>query len=175
MNFHTCEYYTQMVKTLDEWTTAYIALGSNLFNKTENLSKAIEYLGNIEGLRVIKCSDFIETKAEGFETEHDFLNAVVEIESKISPEYLLNELLCIEKEMGRVRSENGYSDRPIDLDIIAFGKMIYKSKNLIIPHPEMHCRTFVLIPLSEINKEWKHPVLNKSAIELQMELKNRSV
>jgi 2-amino-4-hydroxy-6-hydroxymethyldihydropteridine diphosphokinase len=159
-----------MVKTLDEWTTAYIALGSNLFNKNENLSKAIDQLDAINGLKVVMCSKFVATKAEGFETEHDFLNAVVQVESNISPEYLLNELLSIERDMGRVRSEKGYSDRPIDLDIIAFGEIIYKSEKLAIPHPEMHKRSFVLAPLVEINKDWLHPRLNITAEKLLMEL-----
>lgn len=166
LNSHTYENYTQMVKALDEWRVAYLALGSNMHNKKQNLITAIESIKGCDGIRVVKQSHFLETKAEGFESENDFLNAVIEVETNLYPEILLQHLLLIESEMGRVRKDSGYEDRPIDLDILSYGEMIYNTKTLSIPHSEMHTRRFVLEPMCELNAQWRHPKLNKTAQEL---------
>jgi 2-amino-4-hydroxy-6-hydroxymethyldihydropteridine diphosphokinase len=161
-----------MVKALDEWTTVYIALGSNLYNKEENMSKAINFIEGLDNIRLVKQSGFLATKAEGFHSDNDFLNAVVQVDCKMYPENLLRELLAIEQQMGRERKEPGYSDRPIDLDIIAFGNMVYKSRALTLPHPEMHKRRFVLQPLCDIAPTWIHPKLNIGAEELLRLIQN---
>lgn len=159
-----------MVKALDEWITAYIALGSNLLNKDQNLRHAIDAINELHLVEVQKQSDFLRTKAQGFETDNDFLNAVVEVRTRLYPEELLGKLLAIEQEMGRVRNATGYTDRPIDLDIIAFADVVYQSKSLSLPHPEMHRRDFVLKPMCEIAPNWMHPRANKSALHLLSEL-----
>lgn len=170
MNFHNSEYYTPMVKALDEWITVYIALGSNLFDKSANLEKSIDILSGLNQVEIVQTSTFLMTKAQGFDTENDFVNAVIEIKTKLYPEHLLQELLAIEQRLGRERVSSGYTDRPIDLDIVAFGDILYESEALTIPHPEMHKRDFVLRPMCEIAPNWRHPKLNKSATLLLSEL-----
>lgn len=159
-----------MVKALDKWSTVHIALGSNMYGKKQNLDTALEHMQKIDGLEVKVVSDFIETEPEGFESENAFLNAVAKCESNLHPEVLLKELLAIENELGRKRVEGSYSDRPIDLDIITYGNGCFKSVDLVVPHPHMHTRSFVLEPLKSIDPNWKHPVFNKNAADFLVEL-----
>lgn len=159
-----------MVKTLDKWSTVHIALGSNMYDKIQNLDMALSLMREIVGLNVILVSEFIETSPEGFDSENSFLNGVAKCESNLHPEVLLAKLLAIEHEMGRTRKDGTYTDRPIDLDIISYGNGCYKSEKLTVPHPQMHTRSFVLIPLNSIDTEWKHPVFNKNAADFLVEL-----
>lgn len=146
-------------------TTFYIALGSNKGDKFKNLQDAVnaihERIGQIKHIsRVYKSPAF------GFDGD-DFLNAVLVVESNLSPEDLLKDLLAIEKSLGRVRNNQGvYEARPIDLDIIFADELIIDSENLKIPHPHLGKRRFVLQPLHEVDPKMNHPENGKDMSEL---------
>jgi len=125
----------------------YIGLGTNMGDKEKNLSTALEKIKKIA--EIVKKSSIYETDPVGYEKQDKFLNMVIEIQTILSPQTLLEQLQKIEKKMGRIKNIiNG--PRIIDLDILLYGKKKIKKKNLIIPHPRMHERNFVLEPLSEI-------------------------
>jgi 2-amino-4-hydroxy-6-hydroxymethyldihydropteridine pyrophosphokinase len=132
----------------------YIGIGTNLGNKAKNLKQAINLLEKHVG-KCHKISSFYASKPFGFDSENDFLNAVVEIETCILPFELLRETQEIEYEIGRTKkSVNGiYQDRIIDIDILLYDNEIIDTPELKIPHPHIAERDFVLIPLKEIAPE----------------------
>ena len=134
----------------------FLALGSNLGDKRANISEAIKKIGERIG-RVERQSALYVSKPWGFESDNDFVNAVVACKTNLSPLALLKAIQAIEREMGRTeKSVNGaYHDRIIDIDILLYGDLRINYPNLIIPHPLMHERDFVLIPLKEVLPEWK--------------------
>jgi 2-amino-4-hydroxy-6-hydroxymethyldihydropteridine diphosphokinase len=134
-----------------------LGLGSNLGDRAEMLRKAIGFLGN-SAFENIQLSKVYETEPWGFVTENSFLNMVLTAQTTFSPSQLLEEIIRIEQILGRVRVENQYSDRPIDLDILFYGSQSFKDSQLEIPHPRMHSRRFVLEPLRDINPMWQHPI-----------------
>jgi len=150
---------------------AYIGLGSNIGYKAENLKKAIDFLRTKEGLEVKKVSSYYETEPIGLKEQGWFLNAVVEVETSLSPEGLLRACQEIEDEMGRKRGVR-WGPRIIDLDILLYGDSIIEKEELKIPHPLMHNRRFVLVPLVEISPEAIHPLLKKSVSSLLRELQD---
>ena len=142
---------------------AYIGIGSNLGNKEENIRKAISL---IKGkCKILKISSLYETEPIGHKEQDWFLNCAIEIGTKLKPQELLEFLLSIEKNLGRVRTiKNG--PRTIDLDILFYGNKTINEDNLIVPHPRLHERLFILEPLKEICPNFVHTVLNKSIDEL---------
>ena len=152
----------------------YLSLGTNLGNKRENLTRAIELLSLALG-KCIAVSQFIETAPWGFDSENSFLNCVAAFETALAPMQLLDMTESIERELGRTqKSNNGhYRDRIIDIDILLYGDNIIVNDRLTIPHPLMHKRDFVLEPLAEIAPETQHPVLHKSIKQLMEENKEQ--
>ena len=152
----------------------FLGLGTNLGNRENNLKEAVarinEYIGP-----VAKSSSVYETEPWGFHADEHFLNSVVKVETKLSPKDLLNAILFIEAMLGRIRSENQYSSRVIDIDILLYGNQVINYKDLKIPHPLMHKRKFVLVPLCEIEPELVHPVLRKTIKSLLEECKDKSL
>jgi 2-amino-4-hydroxy-6-hydroxymethyldihydropteridine diphosphokinase len=145
---------------------AYIALGSNLGNREETLRTAIARIDALDSVRVIKMSSLLENPAVGGPADSPpFLNAAAELETELSAAELLNQLLSVEQSLGRHRREK-WGPRTIDLDLLLYGNEIIHSEGLIVPHPLMHQRQFVLQPLAEIAPEVRHPVLKKTAIQL---------
>lgn len=142
-----------------------ISIGTNTGNRLKNLEHALNKLHFKVG-EVLKTSSVYKTQPWGFESKRWFYNAVFVLKSSCVPQILMQKLLEIEKEMGRVRGENGYTDRCIDLDIILFDDCIISSKQLILPHPKMHERLFVLLPLQEVMPQWIHPILKKNIEEM---------
>ena len=143
----------------------YISIGSNKGDKFKNLQAAItgiyQKIGNIKII-----SKVYKSKSFGFEGE-DFLNICAIVETSLKPNKVLQELLKIEKGLGRVRKKSkNYEDRIIDLDILFYEDEIVKSKSLKIPHPEMHKRKFVLVPLNDIASNYVHPVFNKKVMDI---------
>ena len=129
--------------------TVYIALGSNIGDKSKNLSSAIEEINTLIG-EVTEVSSFFENEPQGFESNNIFLNACLICKTNLDPLNTLKELKKIEKKMGRKRTNGVYKDRIIDLDIIFYDQLVFNSKKLTIPHKEYKNRNFILIPLAEL-------------------------
>lgn len=145
--------------------TVFIGIGSNLGERMDNLDLAVSRIGGTTGIIEAKSSVY-ETEPWGFETENKFLNMVVKVNTNLETGQLLETLLGIEERMGRIRENKDYSSRIIDLDILFYGDLIIEESGLRIPHPHIHNRRFVLVPLAEIAPEYIHPVLNKSIIDI---------
>ncbi len=149
---------------------AYIALGSNLGNKCRNLVLAAARLAERAG-SVAAISSFYETEPWGFESENSFLNAVLLLETSLSPTDLLHVSQEIERELGRTKkTAEIYQDRIIDIDLLLYGNKILNTPELIVPHPLMHRRDFVMRPLAEIAPSVRHPILGKTMIEICQKL-----
>ncbi|WP_110462520.1 2-amino-4-hydroxy-6-hydroxymethyldihydropteridine diphosphokinase [Ruminiclostridium sufflavum] len=145
--------------------TAYIGIGSNMGDRESNLRNAIALLNYEDKAMVTAVSSFINTAPVGYAEQPDFLNAVVEIATALSPQKLL--WLCseIENKLKRKRTIR-WGPRTIDLDILLYNDLILNEDNLIIPHPRMSEREFVLKPLKEIAPGAFHPVLKKTIEEI---------
>jgi 2-amino-4-hydroxy-6-hydroxymethyldihydropteridine diphosphokinase len=146
----------------------YIGIGSNIGNRQANCKNAIERLKN-KGIIVRKYSSMYETEPWGLKEQPRFINMAVEAETGFSPDELLRALKDIEKEMGKEETVK-WGPRIIDLDILLYDDIIIDMKHLHIPHPLLHKRDFVLIPMSEIAPDKMHPALKKSMRQLKKEL-----
>ena len=142
-----------------------VSIGSNVGNRLDNLTQAIHAIHE-QVASVVKVSPLYETPAWGFESDA-FYNGVVVLHSYKSAQKILAQLLKIEKQMGRVRTQDqGYQARIIDLDIIGYDEEQIATDTLQIPHPQLQHRNFVLLPLKDVVPNWVHPVLKKSVAEL---------
>jgi deoxyguanosine kinase len=160
----------QAMKTQNQ---VVLSLGSNLGNKQETIASAIDLIHNSIGT-IIKISSLYEAPSWGFESDN-FYNCVVLIHTSKSAQKVLSKLLKIEKELGRKRQEtSGYQARSIDIDIIYFNDELFNDDNLHVPHPKMHERLFVLLPLQDLKLDWKHPVLNLKTVELIKNCEDKS-
>lgn len=145
----------------------YLALGSNLDNRLANLKAAVSNL--TPQMTVKNKSAVYETPPWGFKDQAAFLNQVVMAETYLEPEALLAHLKRLEVALGRVQSfENG--PRLIDIDILFFDDAIIDTVSIAVPHPRLHKRAFVLVPLADVAPEFVHPVLRKSVSELLEEV-----
>jgi 2-amino-4-hydroxy-6-hydroxymethyldihydropteridine diphosphokinase len=151
----------------------YFGLGTNLGNRKVNLRKAIEMIGEHIG-KVLKSSSIYETAPWGFDSEDDFLNMVVLVETTLTPLELMKKIVTIESMLGRERNQDRYSSRIIDIDILLYDDLILNENGLKIPHPLMHERRFVLVPLNELAPELIHPVKGKSIRVLLEDCRDRS-
>ena len=134
----------------------YIALGSNLEEPSQQIYKAINLIDAIDELSVTHTSSLYKTKPIGKIDQPDFINAAVKVEGDISPENLHAALQDIETKGGRIRMELN-EPRTLDLDILLIDDLIMKTKKLTVPHPRMHQRQFVIVPLFEINQKLNIP------------------
>ncbi len=141
-----------------------ILLGTNTGDLSLNLNRAIRHIDERCG-RVINNSSVYKTAPWGLSDQPYFLNQVIQVETALSPEDLLNQLLSIETEMGRERQVK-WEPRLIDLDILFFEDKVIRKEGLVIPHPHLHERRFTLVPLAEILPGYMHPVLGKTVSEL---------
>lgn len=145
----------------------YLGLGTNLGNKEQNLRMAVQKIEERIG-KIVSLSAFYVTAPWGFASDNSFLNAVVCVETSLRPLEVLKETQAIERELGRTSKSLGgvYSDRLIDIDLLLYGDTIMDEEGLILPHPLMAERRFVMEPLAEIAPNVVHPVLHKTMKEL---------
>lgn len=129
--------------------TAYIALGSNLQQPSEQIKKAFTELKSLPKTRLIKQSSLYRTAPVGYDNQPDFINAVAQVETALTPRELLRALLALENKHGRERPFPN-APRVLDLDLLLYGTMAMTTDELTLPHPRMHERGFVLLPLAEI-------------------------
>lgn len=151
--------------------TVYLGLGTNIGNRKENLTRAIEALSLALG-HYTALSSFIETAPWGFNSDNAFLNCTVAFDTELTPHQLLDTTENIERELGRTSKSNGgiYHDRVIDIDILLYGSETVSTGRLTIPHPLMHMRDFVLEPLAQIAPHTIHPTTGKSIEQLKAAL-----
>lgn len=149
----------------------YLALGSNQGDRKALLHQAIDAIDRSLG-RVDSISSFIETEPWGFTSPQPFLNATLLLSTELTPLELLDATQAIERELGRRQKSDqaGYTDRPIDIDLLFYEDLILESPRLTLPHPLLHRRAFVLDPLLEIAPDLLHPILGKTITELRAEL-----
>jgi 2-amino-4-hydroxy-6-hydroxymethyldihydropteridine diphosphokinase len=130
---------------------AYVGLGSNLGDRSATLGRALELLGEREGISVVAVSSFRETDPVGYLDQPPFLNAAAAIETSLSPQALLVTLLEVERELGRTREGPRYGPRTVDLDLLLIEGITVDEQGLTVPHPRLHERTFALAPLAELD------------------------
>lgn len=147
----------------------YLGIGSNIGNRKENCLEAIRLLEESPFISVIKRSSLYETEPVGYQNQQKFINCVVEIETTLEPEKLLRVCEENEKALGR-RKGVRWGPRTLDIDILLYNNQVINQRGLRIPHPLMHERGFVLIPLSEIAPDAIHPVKGKNVRKLLKEL-----
>ena len=145
--------------------TAYIGLGSNLGDRRDLIGRAVEALDAVEGVTVVEQSDLYETEPVGGAPQPKFLNGAVGVETSLTPRQLMDQLLAIERALGRTRTAPN-APRAIDLDLLLYGDTVIDEETLRVPHPRMHERWFVLKPLADIAPDARHPTLDLTVHEL---------
>jgi 2-amino-4-hydroxy-6-hydroxymethyldihydropteridine diphosphokinase len=143
----------------------FLSLGSNMGDRLKNLSWAVSLIERDIG-DIIVCSSVYETEPWGFQSEEQFLNQVLKVETTDQLSEVLKKINALEVFMGRVRKTETYTSRIIDIDILFCDDMIVNRKSLVIPHPRLHLRNFTLVPLVEIAGEFIHPVFRENLIAL---------
>ena len=150
---------------MSEKLTAYIGIGSNIGDRSGNIDRALNMIRSMQKTEIRRISSLIETDPAGGPPQGKYLNGAIEIATDLSARRLLENLQQIESLMGRTRTIR-WGPRIIDLDILLYGNDIIDEEGLVIPHPRMHERLFVLKPLCEIAPEAWHPVLRKIVRDL---------
>jgi 2-amino-4-hydroxy-6-hydroxymethyldihydropteridine diphosphokinase len=146
--------------------SAFISIGSNIGKPVGNCRKGISAIEDTHGIHLKKTSKLYKTEPVDYKDQAWFINAVVEISTFLEPIQLFNSLKLIEKEAGRTEDGIRFGPRILDLDIIFFDDLVLETPDLIIPHPRMDNRRFVLKPLCDINPDFVHPVLQKTMRDL---------
>lgn len=152
---------------------AYVGLGSNLGDRAAYLLKALSLLSRLQKTHLLRLSPVYETEPVG-PPQPPYLNLVAEVETQLTPRILLASLLQIERSLGRERKER-WGPRTIDLDLLLYGDLVLKEEGLEIPHPRLHQRAFVLVPLVDLIPEGRHPVLGRTFAQLLAPLDRKGV
>ncbi len=151
----------------------YLSLGSNKGDRIGYVQQAASLLGLDDNISIVRTSAFYETEPWNMNTQTWFVNALVEIKTKYTPQELLEVCQRIETQLGREHKQtNDYEDRTIDIDILFYNKDIINENNLTIPHKYVHLRAFTLVPMMELNADFVHPVLHKTIVEMHNDLEN---
>lgn len=145
---------------------AYIGIGSNLGDRIQHCQAAIRAISEIAGVTVLRASSFYETAPVPPASGGSFVNGVVSVQTALTPGALLLELQRIEQRMGRAAERAQGVDRSIDLDLLLMGSQVVEQPDLILPHPRLHQRRFVLIPLCELDPDLRHPVFGVTMRQL---------
>ncbi|MCM8774930.1 MAG: 2-amino-4-hydroxy-6-hydroxymethyldihydropteridine diphosphokinase, partial [Candidatus Omnitrophica bacterium] len=148
---------------------AFIGVGSNLGDRKATIDSARQMLGRMPGVKMLRSSVIHETEPVGGPPQGPYLNAVWEVETTLSAGELLDRFFQIEKKFNRFRTQRN-APRTLDLDLLFYGDSIIQQKGLTVPHPRLHERLFVLVPLMELAPDWVHPILNKTVRELIADL-----
>ena len=146
--------------------TAFIGLGSNVGDREGTLKRAVERLRSVPETTVTAVSKWTETDPVGGPPQGTYFNGVVQIQTSLKPKTLLSYFQEIEQAFGRPESHVHWGPRVIDLDLLTYDDLVLEEPDLVLPHPRLHERPFVLIPLAQIAPTWRHPKLGKSAKEL---------
>lgn len=141
---------------------AYVGLGSNLGDKAANIKQALALLDTAAGVRLMRVAPSYRTAPVGYTKQDWFINTVAEIHTELAPHILLTLLLVLEKKLGRVRLQR-WGPRTIDLDLLLYGREIIATKELVVPHPHMHERAFVMVPLADLAPDIVIPGRGKAA------------
>ncbi|MFN4071139.1 MAG: 2-amino-4-hydroxy-6-hydroxymethyldihydropteridine diphosphokinase [Thermus caldifontis] len=152
---------------------AYVGLGSNLGDRAGYLLKALSLLSRLEKTHLLRLSPVYETEPVG-PPQPLYLNLVAEVETGLSPRAFLEGLLTVEQSLGRERKER-WGPRTIDLDLLLYGDWVLEEEGLEVPHPRLHQRAFVLVPLADLIPEGLHPVLGRTFAELLASLDRKGV
>ena len=151
----------------------FLSIGGNLGNKRANFDKVYTHIQNELGCIILRSSVY-ETPPWGFDSEDSFWNQVLCIETLLNPSEILEKIKNIDAAFGRKRISEGYSSREMDVDILYFEDKIIETENLTIPHPLLHKRLFVVVPLAEIVPDWVHPVLKLTSVEMLNNCEDKS-
>jgi 2-amino-4-hydroxy-6-hydroxymethyldihydropteridine diphosphokinase len=149
--------------------TAYIGIGSNMGDPQQNCLEAIEWIGALDECRIISVSGFYLTEPVGVVAQDWYVNSAVSVSTAMPARDLLKALLQVEKDMGRVRIEK-WGPRVIDLDLLLYHDEMLDEPEIKVPHPLMHMRKFVMVPMMELAPDLVHPVFGKTMTELCREI-----
>ena len=152
--------------------TAYLGIGSNIDQKLKNCQKGIDLFIKLSDSKLKACSNFYKTDPLYVEDQDWFVNGVFKIKTDLLPSDILKHAKEIEKKAGRDFSTQRYGPRVLDLDILFYDDIVINTDGLVVPHPKMHERRFVLQPLCDIEADIEHPVLKKTTRQLLKELDN---
>ena len=157
------------IRVTREWHTVYLSVGSNMGDKEAYIRDAFASLAKHPDIRNAVLSRLIETEPYGPVVQDDFLNGAICLETLLGPESLLELLHELEAQAGRERKEH-WGPRTLDLDILFYDKLVYESGDLIIPHVDLENRMFVLVPLAQMCPNLRHPILQKTVVQMLDEL-----
>ena len=160
-----------LLPTANAMHSVYIGFGSNIGDRLAHIQNAIRALSKTEGITLQKISSIYKTDPVGYEAQGEFLNGAAAIQTNLRPLSLLHTLKNIETAIGR-QYRIRWGPREIDLDILIYGDLCIETEKLVIPHPEMHRRRFVLAPLAEIAPDIVHPVFQETVHTLLEHLEN---
>jgi len=150
----------------------FVGLGSNLGEREAMIRLALETLSRLPGTRLVKASSLYDTEPVGEVDQPNFLNAVAQLDTELTARQLLWNLLLIEKRLGRVRTQR-WGPRTIDLDLLLHGSLVLDEPELTVPHPELTARSFVLVPLVELDPLLVHPVTGETLLHHLSRLNTR--
>ncbi len=155
-----------------KYINVYLSLGSNMGDRRQLITTASAHIHKRIG-KIVKSSHLYETQPWGKTDQDPYLNQIVMLNTLLDPRAMLEEITKIEREMGRERKEK-WGPRTMDIDILFYGKRVIRDKGLEIPHPELHKRAFILVPMMELDPELEHPVLHQAIDQLYMDCEDNS-